>query len=116
MMSELPESLWNSTEKRLDRIFPIPFPIEVLMEAFSDAGFSNQVSEKVILFENNDAESFILVPRLAEIAAPLMQGDERDGSIKKALEIALSNIRNQGLGSETGYRSHWAYGLHKLEN
>ncbi len=115
MISELSESLGNSTEKRLDRIFPIPFPIEVLIESFSGAGFSNQVSEKVILFENDDAESFILVPRLAEIAAPLIEGKERDVVIKKALKEALSRIRDQGLGSNAGYRSHWVYGCHKLE-
>ena len=115
-MSELSESLGNSTEKRLDRIFPIPFPIEALIESFSGAGFSNQVSEKVILFENDDAESFILVPRLAEIAAPLIEGKDRDGAIKKALKEALSMIRDQGLGSNSGYRSHWVYGCHKFDD
>ena len=116
MMAELSKSHGNSTEKRLDRIFPIPFPIEVIFEAFSGAGFSNEISERIVHFSNEDAENFILVPRLAEIAAPLMEGDERDTAIKKSLEIALSNIKNQGLGSDTGYRSHWVYGLHKQEN
>ena len=116
MMSELSQSLGNSTEKRLDRIFPIPFPIEVIIESFSGAGFSNRVTDKVIHFENDDAESFILVPRLAEIAAPLIEGKNRDEVIKKALKEALSKMRNQGLGSTFGYRSHWVYGFHKLEN
>jgi len=115
MIAELSESFGGITEKRLDRIFPIPYPIEVLIEAFSGAGFSNHISEKVVLFENEDAENFILVPRLAEIAAPLIEGKERDDAIKIALKQALLKIRNQGLGTETGYRSHWVYGSHKLQ-
>ena len=66
----------NKSEKRLDRIFPLPFSVEVITDALG-AGFSSEISEKVVRFSNDDAERFVLVPRLAEIAAPLLKGIER---------------------------------------
>ena len=92
----------------------IPFPVEIILEAMSDAGFSTELSERVVEFSNLDAERFVLVPRLAEIAAPLLEGEERDNAIRKALGIALSKIANQGKGEDDHYRSHWIYGLHCL--
>ena len=102
----------EKSEKRLDRIFPSPFPVEIILDAMSDAGFSTELSERVVEFSNLDAERFVLVPRLAEIAAPLLAGEERDNAIRKALSISLSRIANQGKGEDDHYRSHWIYGLH----
>ena len=104
------------SERRLDRIFPLPFPVEVILDSMTDAGFTSQVSDKVVEFSKEDAQNFILVPRLAEIAAPLLVGSERDEAILTALESALSSIAGQGRGTESGYRSHWVYGIHKLKN
>jgi len=104
------------SERRLDRIFPLPFPVEVVLDSLTDAGFTSQVSDKVVEFSKEDAQNFVLVPRLAEIAAPLLVGLERDEAILSALESALSSIAEQGKGSGSGYRSHWVYGLHKLKN
>ena len=104
----------QKSERRLDRIFPSPFPVEIILDAMSDAGFSTELSERVVEFSNLDAERFVLVPRLAEIAAPLLAGEERDNAIRKALGISLSRIANQGKGEGDHYRSHWIYGLHCL--
>ena len=101
-------------ERRLDRIFPPPFSIEVVLEALKGAGFSSNISEEIVDFSNEDAERFVLVPRLAEIAAPLLQGEERDNAIKGALNSALKSIADEGKGSDEAYRSHWVYGCHKL--
>ena len=103
----------NKSEKRLDRIFPLPFSVEVITDALGDAGFYTEISEKIVRFSNDDAERFVLVPRLAEIAAPLLKGEERDDAIKKALKVALEELATQGKGDEVAYRSHWIYGLHK---
>ena len=79
----------------------------------SEAGFSTDISEKVVHFSNEDAERFVLVPRLAEIAAPLLKGREREDAIRKALKASLGELVTQGKGDELAYRSHWIYGLHK---
>ena len=103
----------NKSEKRLDRIFPLPFSVEVITDALGDAGFSSEVSEKVVRFSNDDAERFVLVPRLAEIAAPLLKGIEREGAIKRALKVSLGELANQGKADGLAYRSHWIYGYHR---
>ena len=78
----------------------------------SDAGFSTELSDRVVEFSSVDAERFVLVPRLAEIAAPLLAGKERDNAIREALRISLARIAKQGKGNDDFYRSHWIYGLH----
>ena len=103
----------NKSEKRLDRIFPLPFSVEVIIDALGSAGFSTKISEKVVRFSNEDAERFVLVPRLAEIAAPLLKGMEREGAIKRALKVSLEELATQGKGDELAYRSHWIYGYHR---
>jgi len=103
----------NKSEKRLDRIFPLPFSVEVITDALGDAGFSSEVSEKVVRFSNDDAERFLLVPRLAEIAAPLLKGIEREGALKRALKVSLEGLENQGKADGLAYRSHWIYGYHR---
>jgi len=113
-LSEMTEDEIDGHERRLDRIFPPPFSIEVVLEALEGAGFSSDISEEVVDFSNEDAERFVLVPRLAEIAAPLQQGEERDNAIKRALNTALKSIADEGKGSDEAYRSHWVYGCHKL--
>ena len=99
-------------ERRVDRIFPIPFSIEILMRAISSAGLMSRISDHVVDFSNEDAERFILVPRLAEIAAPLIEGEERDSAIRSAIASVLSKMRDAGTAHETAYRSHWVYGFH----
>ena len=99
-------------ERRLDRIFPIPFSIEILMRAISSAGLMSHISDHIVYFDNDDAERFIMVPRLAEIAAPLMEGDERDFAIRRALSSVLADMREAGTASESAYRSYWVYGYH----
>jgi len=101
-------------ESRLDRIFPSPIHVQVILDALSDVGFSIEVSDLVVDFSHGDAERFILVPRLAEVAAPLLKGVERTIAIKKALRDSLEMIADDGRGTGTHYRSHWVYGLHKL--
>ena len=114
MLSTMAKRDAERSERRLDRIFPLPFPVEVILDAMSEAGFSTEISEKVVHFSNEDAERFVLVPRLAEIAAPLLEGDERDNAIRSALSSALSIIEAQGKGTGYSYRSHWIYGFHRL--
>jgi SAM-dependent methyltransferase len=101
-------------ERRVDRIFPVPFSIEVLMRAISSAGLMSRISDHVVEFSNEDAERFILVPRLAEIAAPLIEGDERDAAIRSAIAKVLANMREAGTAGESSYRSYWVYGYHVL--
>jgi SAM-dependent methyltransferase len=114
VLSRLSNEEANKTEKRLDRIFPLPFTVEVIIDSMRDAGFTTQISERVVEFEKDDAERFVLVPRLAEIAAPLMKGEQRDNEIKKALELSLGRIADDGKGTDSSYRSHWIYGTHRL--
>ena len=102
-------------EKRLDRIFPPPLPIGEVLEALRKAGFSSEISDMVIDFSNIDAERFIMVPRLSEIAWPL-KGKEREEAIRRVLKSALIRIQEQGMGDEYCYRSHWVYGKHSLAN
>ena len=113
-LSDMGDDEIDKHERRLDRIFPLPFSIEVVLEALKDAGFSSDISEEVVDFSNEDAEKFVLVPRLAEIAAPLLQGEERNNAIRSALNTALKSIADDGKGSESSYRSHWVFGCHKL--
>ena len=113
-LSRLSNEEANKSEKRLDRIFPLPFPVEVIIDSMRDAGFTTQISEKIVEFEKEDAERFVLVPRLAEIANPLMKGKQRDDEIKNALKFALGRIAEDGRGTDSSYRSHWIYGTHRL--
>ena len=114
ILASLSDEEANKSEKRLDRIFPLPFPVEVIIDSMRDAGFTTQISEKVVEFENDDAERFVLVPRLADIAAPLVKGEQRDYEIRKALHVALKRIAEDGRGTDSSYRSHWIYGTHRL--
>ena len=101
-------------ERRLDYIFPIPFGIEVVLEAIESAGFNSEVTDHVVGFDVEDAERFVLVPRLAEIAAPLIEGGQRDNAIREALSLVLARMQSEGTASEAEYRSHWVYGHHCL--
>ena len=114
MLAEMANEDALRAERRVDRIFPVPFSVDVILNSLTEAGFTSEVTDHIVEFSNEDAERFILVPRLAEIAAPLMQGKERDDSIRKALSIALSNMRKRGISSTDSYRSHWVYGVHSL--
>ena len=114
MLDEMSEDEKGRHERRLDRIFPVPLSIEVVKEALAGAGFSTEISDKVVSFSKEDAESFALVPRLSEIAAPLQVGDERDNAIRRALDKALKSIAKDGKGNDEEYRSHWVYGFHRL--
>lgn len=114
ILSKLSNEEADKSEKRLDRIFPLPFSVEVIIDSMKDAGFTTEISERVVEFDHEDAERFVLVPRLAEIAAPLVEGEERNEEIRKALKIALREIANQGRGTDLSYRSHWIYGAHRL--
>ncbi len=115
-LEKMSSSEAERSERRLDRIFPLPFPVEVVLDSLTDAGFTSQVSDKVVEFSKEDAENFVLVPRLAEIAAPLLVGSEREEAILSALKTALSSIAEQGKGTESGYRSHWVFGFHSLNS
>ena len=88
--------------------------MDVILDALSEVGFSSEIHDEVVGFSNNDAERFALVPRLSEIAAPLLPGEERDEAIRAALKIALAEIAELGRGSHSEYRSHWVYGVHRL--
>ena len=99
-------------EKRLDRIFPEPFSLDVIIGALTEAGFEGEISDKVVDLSKEDAQRFVLVPRLAEIAAPLLEGEARDSAIKRALDKALKDMKEVGFADEHHYRSHWVYGRH----
>jgi hypothetical protein len=88
--------------------------IDVVLGALSEAGFSSDIQDKVVAFSREDAENFVLVPRLAEIASPLHLGEERDDAIRGALDSALRSIADEGRGDEEEYRSHWVFGRHWL--
>ena len=70
----------------------------MITDALGSAGFSSEISEKVVRFSNDDAERFVLVPRLAEIAAPLLKGIERRESDKKRPESLSRRISKSGKG------------------
>ena len=101
-------------EGRLDRIFPGPHSMDVILDALRAVGFSSETHHEIVGFSNDDAERFALVPRLSEIAAPMLVGGERDEAIRGALKIALAEIAERGMGSDSEYRSHWVYGVHRL--
>ena len=88
--------------------------MDVILDALSAVGFSSETYDEVVGFSNVDAERFALVPRLSEIAAPLLVGEERDEAIRGALKIALAEIAERGKGNDSEYRSHWVYGVHRL--
>ena len=113
-LSEMSSEERLQHEGRLDRIFPGPYSMDVILDALSAVGFSSETHHEVIGFSNADAERFALVPRLSEIAAPLVVGGERDEAIRGALKIALAEIAERGMGSDSEYRSHWVYGVHRL--
>ena len=113
-MEEMGGDEASSFERRVDRIFPIPYSIEIILDAFDSAGMNSQLSSHVVEFTSEDAERFILVPRLAAIAAPLHEGDERDSAVKDAIRAVLTKMRAEGTANEAAYRSHWVYGFHNL--
>ena len=112
LLARLGEDGALKEEKRLDRIFPEPFSLDVIIGALEEAGFEGDVSDKVVDFSKIDAQRFVLVPRLAEIAAPLLEGEARGSAIKRALERALKDMEEEGFADEHHYRSHWVYGRH----
>ena len=114
ILNEMQQDEREEHERRLDRIFPEPMSIEIVNGALAEAGFSTEISDKVVSFSREDAENFALVPRLAEIASPLQIGDERDDAIRRALDNALNSISGEGKGDDEGYQSHWVYGFHRL--
>ena len=113
-LSEMDDGEKDGHELRLDRIFPLPMSIDLVLEALSEAGFSSEIQDKVVAFSREDAERFVLVPRLAEIASPLHLGEERDNAIRGALDTALGSIADEGRGNYDEYRSHWVFGRHWL--
>ena len=112
LLSEMGETDAHQAERRVDRIFPEPFSIDVMLDAFESAGFSSEISDHIVGFSNEDSERFILVPRLSEIAAPLIEGEERDRAVCSAITSVLAKMREAGTASESEYRSHWVYGYH----
>jgi SAM-dependent methyltransferase len=113
-LSEMADDEKDGHERRLDRIFPSPLSIDVVLGALREAGFSSEIQDKVVSFSREDAENFVLVPRLAEIASPLHLGEERDDAIRGALDSALRSIADEGRGNDEEYRSHWVFGRHWL--
>jgi SAM-dependent methyltransferase len=114
MLSEFHTEDAARAERRLDHIFPVPFSMDVILSALEGAGFSSQITDHVVDFDAEDAERFILVPRLAEIAAPLIEGEQRDEAIRDALAQVLAEMETAGTATSQGYRSHWVYGRHSL--
>jgi hypothetical protein len=114
MLAEMREEDAVRAERRVDRIFPVPFTVDVIVEALTNAGFTSEISDQIVNFSNDDAARFILVPRLAEIAAPLIEGEKRSSAIREAVGYVLSQMREAGTASDSGYRSHWLYGLHAI--
>jgi len=114
MLAEMEEVEAQRAERRADRIFPEPFSIEVILDALDAAGFTGDIYDHVVGFSNEDAKRFILVPRLSEIAAPLIEGEERERAVSTAIVAVLSEMREAGTASEQEYRSHWIYGYHTI--
>ena len=115
LLAEMGEIDAHQAERRVDRIFPEPFSIDVMLDAFEAAGFSSEISDHIVGFSNEDSERFILVPRLSEIAAPLIEGEDRDRAVCSAITSVLGNMREAGTASESEYHSHWVYGYHTLD-
>jgi hypothetical protein len=114
LLADMEEEEERNAERRADRIFPEPFSIDVILDAFNAAGFSSTITDHVVGFSNEDAKRFILGPRLSEIAAPLLIGEERDNAVTTAITAVLAEMREAGTASEKEYRSHWVYGHHIL--
>jgi len=116
LLAEMGEVDAQRAEHRADRIFPKPFSLDVILDAFDSAGFSSTITDHIVGFSNEDAKRFILVPRLSEIAAPLVEGEERNKAVSEAIAAVLKQMRKIGTASDEGYRSHWIYGYHTLKN
>jgi cephalosporin hydroxylase len=116
LLAEMGEVDAQRAEHRADRIFPKPFSLDVILDAFDSAGFSGTITDHIVGFSNEDAKRFILVPRLSEIAAPLVEGEERNKAVSEAIAAVLKQMRKIGTASDEGYRSHWIYGYHTLKN
>jgi hypothetical protein len=114
LLADMEEGEAQKAERRADRIFPRPFSLEVILDAFNSAGFSSRITDRVVGFSNEDAKRFILVPRLSEIAAPLIEGEERDKAVSAAISEVLFQMREAGTASDDEYRSHWVYGYHTM--
>ena len=101
-LSEMSSEEVLQHEGRLDRIFPGPYSMDVILDALSAVGFSSETHHEVVGFSNDDAERFALVPRLSEIAAPLLPGEERDEAIKKRAEDSISRDCRTRQGERLG--------------
>ncbi len=71
-LSHLNREQTAKLEGKIDKIFPKPFHLSSMAEAFSGTNFNVDFKDSVIDFGFEDAVRFINVPRLSEIAAPLM--------------------------------------------
>jgi SAM-dependent methyltransferase len=95
------------------RIFPTPPTVDIITDAMDDVGFQSEYSTLEVSMTDTDALRFILVPRLAAVAAGIKDEAARTALIKRCLDETLDELRASGQADENGYRSHWTYGEHQ---
>ena len=95
------------------RIFPTPPTAEIITDAIDAVGFQSEYSTLEVSMADEDALRFILVPRLAAVAAGIEDEAARTALIERCLAETLDELRASGQADENGYRSHWTYGEHQ---
>ena len=114
-LHELDEDARIRCEKVADSIFPQPPDISMLIDAAKAAGFDLHIDTEEISMSFVDAERFILVPRLAEVASPLPAGEHRDALICSALEVVFASMQASNQADDKWYRIHWTYGKNRVK-
>jgi len=110
----LDEQARTRCERAADAIFPEPPDVSIMLNAVEGAGMSSRIATEQIEMSLDDAERFILVPRLSDVAAPLDSGEQRDQLIRSALEASFTAMREGGKADDDVYRIHWTFGVHEL--
>lgn len=95
------------------RIFPRPPTADIITGAIDAVGFQSEYSTLEVNMADADALRFVLVPRLAAVAAGIEDEEARTALIKRCLAETLNELRASGQADENGYRSHWTYGMHQ---
>jgi hypothetical protein len=95
------------------RIFPTPPTGDIITNSIDAVGFQSEYSTLEVCMTDADALRFILVPRLAAVAAGIKDEAARTALIERCLAETLDELRASGQADENGYRSHWTYGEHQ---
>ncbi|MDC0056366.1 class I SAM-dependent methyltransferase [Deltaproteobacteria bacterium] len=99
--------------QKTGRIFPTPPKMNIITDAIDAVGFQSEYTTLEVSMADVDALRFILVPRLAAVAAGIEDESVRTVLIERCLAETLEELRASGQADENGYRSHWIYGAHQ---